>query len=465
MQACANKFWALMLLTIVSISAQAQEVSPYSRYGIGDISSPDFAASRSLGGLSAAYRSPLNINAANPASYPSLAFATFGIGLQSNSRWLNTAKNSYQAGDAFLEYVSMAFPLAGHGGGLSFGLLPYSSMRYDLQANETDSLGNNYTRLYSGKGRTYDFYAGYGVKVLDKVHENKITDLKTLSLGVNMAYRFGQMRYGEVLALSDNGNSINARRNTNLRVSDLVITLGAQYRTCLNCPTIPSDSTISEAKRDSIIKTTYSETPTYITFGLYGGTPTNLSGSVSSTFDRFYVSGSSVVTVDTINNTNDEKVKLNMPAQIGFGMLIGNEVKWNVGFDFKYTFWNGFNGIGSSESLVNSLRVGGGLEFRPNIEGPGFIRRTQYRVGGYYDSGFLNLNDKRISEFGMTFGLGIPMRPVKKGFDQLNIGVAAGSRGTTSNELLQETFIKVSIGFLLNAGSGYDNWFKKAKYQ
>jgi hypothetical protein len=318
-------------------------------------------------------------------------------------------------------------------------------MRYDLQSSQTDSLGNDFTRLYSGKGRTYDFYVGYGHNLINKIERQRY--VKTLSVGANVAYRFGQMRYGEVLTLADNSTSLSARRNSTLRVNDMVFTLGTQYRTCINCPATD----------------TVAVSPTYLTLGLFGGTPANFNSTVSSVFDRFYISGSNIVTVDTISSTDAGKTKLNMPAQFGFGAMIGNEVKWNAGIDFKYTLWEGFNGIEQGQRLKNSFRIGGGVEYRPNLLGPGFIRRTQYRIGGYYDSGYLDINGQSISEFGMTFGMGIPMRPLNKGLDQLNIGVAAGSRGTTSDGLLQETFIQVSVGFLLNS-TGNDRWFQKRKY-
>ncbi len=460
MQACAIKFWAIVVLAMAGTFAQAQEISPYSRFGMGDITSPDFAASRSLGGLSAAYRSPFNINFANPASYSQLSFVTFEIGVQANNRWLTTQNNSYTAGDGFLDYLALAFPFRKNGT-LSVGLVPYSSMRYDLQSNHTDSSGANFTRLYSGRGRTYDLYAGYSHIVFQK--DTNYTLLQNLSLGANVAYRFGQMRYGEVLTLADNNTSLSARRNATLRVNDLVVTVGAQYRLCLNCPVTPEDSVALKASLDAAGKTVEKWQPIYITFGAYGGTPSNFNSNVSSVFDRFVVSGSNVTTLDTISSTDGEKIKLKMPAQFGFGAMIGNDVKWNIGLDFKYTLWDGFNGISDNNPLKNSFRVGGGIEYRPNIEGRGFVRRTQYRVGGYYDSGYLDINGQNISEFGMTLGLGIPLRPLNKGFDQVNIGLAAGSRGTTSSGLLQETFVKVSVGILLNS-AGADRWFVKRKY-
>lgn len=466
MQACAIKFWTLLLLAIAGITVQAQEISPYSRFGVGDIESPDFAASQSLGGLSSAFRDPINLNLVNPASYTHLAYVTFNLGVQANTKWMSTDSSSYSTGDAFLDNVAMAFPflVKKRRMAIAIALKPYSSMRYDMQGTYTDTLGNSFSRLYSGAGRTYDLTAGYAVNVFHKLDSSGRNELKSLSLGVNAAYRFGQLRYGEVLTIND-GSSLSARRNTTLRMSDVVVTVGAQYKTCLNCPITATDTSNLKKKieQDSTGKKFDDWRATYMTVGFYGGIPSNLNSSYSSVFDRFYVAGSNVVTIDTVSSSGESKIKLNMPVQFGGGITFGDNIKWLVGLDVKYTMWDGFNSLNQGSGFRNSLRIGGGLQLTPDVEGKGFIRRTQYRVGGYYDSGYLDINGNTISEFGMTFGLGLPMRPLGKGFDMLNIGLQAGSRGTTSNGLLQESFVRVSIGFLLNS-AGYDSWFRKTKY-
>lgn len=452
MQACATKFWAIFLLAIAGISAQAQEVSPYSRYGMGDLQSSNFAASRSMGGLSAAFRDGYNINFANPASYSNLGFVTFETGITARNRWLNTANNTYQAGDAFLDYIALAFPFRNNKSTLSVGLVPYSSVRYDLQGSFSDSLGNNYSRLYSGNGRTYDLYAGYGHNFIIKQAtgvEDKKGDRHSISVGANAAYRFGQLRYGEVLTLSNDPNALSSRKNTTLRVSDVVVTVGTQFRTVLNWAA--SNDTAGKAK------------PLMLTVGVYGGTPTNLNSSVTSIFDRFYVAGANVITIDTIGSAEETKTKINMPAQFGFGATLGDYTKWQLGFDVKYTAWNGFEGVTQETPLKSSVRLGLGMEYRPDIAGKGFVRRSQYRLGGYYDTGYMDIRGQTIAEYGMTFGVGVPLRPLNRGRDILNIGFEAGSRGTTAAGLLQESFIRVSIGFVLNAAT-YDNWFQKRKY-
>ena len=47
----------------------AQENSPYSRYGLGDIAPSTNIVNRGMEGLSAAYADPFSINFTNPASY------------------------------------------------------------------------------------------------------------------------------------------------------------------------------------------------------------------------------------------------------------------------------------------------------------------------------------------------------------------------------------------------------------
>ena len=48
---------------------QAQENSPYSRYGLGDLIPQQNILNRAMGGISTAYADYSTVNFANPASY------------------------------------------------------------------------------------------------------------------------------------------------------------------------------------------------------------------------------------------------------------------------------------------------------------------------------------------------------------------------------------------------------------
>src|SRR5688500_18234709 len=67
-------FPILFILTSIIFvqSANAQDNSPYSRYGIGDLVPHSNVVNRGMGGIIAGYTSRLNVNFNNPASLAGL---------------------------------------------------------------------------------------------------------------------------------------------------------------------------------------------------------------------------------------------------------------------------------------------------------------------------------------------------------------------------------------------------------
>src|SRR5215216_2950393 len=59
------------IFSFFGIMVFAQDNSPYSRYGIGDIVPNTHIVNRGMAGLSATYADPLTVNFTNPASYSS----------------------------------------------------------------------------------------------------------------------------------------------------------------------------------------------------------------------------------------------------------------------------------------------------------------------------------------------------------------------------------------------------------
>ena len=78
-----------------------------------------------------------------------------------------------------------------------------------------------------------------------------------------------------------------------------------------------------------------------------------------------------------------------------------------------------------------------------------------YRAGLRYDKTGLIINGKEINNFGITFGLGLPLGG---SFSNINIGFELGRRGTTDANLIEETYLKFGVGLSLN-----DRWFQKRK--
>ena len=64
----------LILALFVCTTAIAQENSPYSRYGLGDLTPNQNIVTRGMGGIGAGYSDYQSINFVNPASYGNLSY-------------------------------------------------------------------------------------------------------------------------------------------------------------------------------------------------------------------------------------------------------------------------------------------------------------------------------------------------------------------------------------------------------
>lgn len=68
----------------------------------------------------------------------------------------------------------------------------------------------------------------------------------------------------------------------------------------------------------------------------------------------------------------------------------------------------------------------------------------------------MNINNKDINEFGISFGLGLPAGAY---LSNINLGVEYGKRGTKAANLVEEQFLNVFVSLSLN-----DKWFQKRKF-
>ena len=83
-----NKYSLVFYLTILaffSLKAQINTYSPYSYFGLGDVSNYYNAANNSMGGLGVTNTSSMLLNYINPATYSSLNQTLFEIGVRSSS--------------------------------------------------------------------------------------------------------------------------------------------------------------------------------------------------------------------------------------------------------------------------------------------------------------------------------------------------------------------------------------------
>ncbi|MEO7049134.1 MAG: hypothetical protein ABI091_27765 [Ferruginibacter sp.] len=99
-------------LFIYSFS-QAQDNSPYSRYGLGDLSPNMNGTSRGMGGITAGYSDYQSINMNNPASLGYIASTVFDLGGEVSRRTLksNTSPLKYTSTNVYFSYLQIGFPI------------------------------------------------------------------------------------------------------------------------------------------------------------------------------------------------------------------------------------------------------------------------------------------------------------------------------------------------------------------
>ena len=138
----------LFLLSIQNLIAQ--ENSPYSRYGIGDLVPNTNIVNRGMGGISSAYSDILSINYNNPASYhnfqTNLEAGTgrmvsgrvlLDVGFNYDSRTLQAPNQPvrFSSSYGYFSHVQVGLPLTKKWG-LSFGLRPVSRINYKINRTE-----------------------------------------------------------------------------------------------------------------------------------------------------------------------------------------------------------------------------------------------------------------------------------------------------------------------------------------
>jgi hypothetical protein len=155
-----------------------------------------------------------------------------------------------------------------------------------------------------------------------------------------------------------------------------------------------------------------------------------------------------------------------LPNKLGFGLSYGYDDKVLITAEYITQDWSG------TEIAVSSFKTGKYESYRMGIDyNPAplkiktrepYYKRMHYRIGGYYTNSYLNHNTTNITDMGLSAGIGLPWKNARKVFTgtTFNIGYQFGTRGTTDNGLIKETYHMVTVGFTL-----YDFWFLKPKYE
>ena len=148
----ANKVFLTVLFELLFIGyTHAQENSPYSRYGLGNLKLTENVVNRGMGGVSIADDNNLTVNPTNPASFANLRMTAYQVGIEGSSINVRNSDASNRTGSMSLSYVNLGFPLSKHVG-VSFGLMPQTRSKFQMEQSDSLDGISKVTNHYYGGG-------------------------------------------------------------------------------------------------------------------------------------------------------------------------------------------------------------------------------------------------------------------------------------------------------------------------
>mgnify|MGYP006278835297 CR=1 FL=1 len=417
-----------MLVGIILSTSGFSQVdyrSPYSRYGVGDLTQTNHPVQMSMGGLSVTLRDPNLINSQNAASYTdfdTLSFVFDGGVSEKLSTW-ESLEASERSEYSSLGYLQLGFPITSRLK-TSIGLKPYSNVGYSIRYNEQLASQDTTTHIFEGDGGLNDFYIGMGFEIT-----------KGLSLGVNASYTWGTLDLRKYTTFPKSNFYWDTRLSNKREISDIKFDYGLQYEQPL------------KNQWSLITGFTYSHV-------------TNLSAKQNSLTTMLIRSddGSERV-LDTVKYTSGQEGSITLPSSYGAGIMFEKENRYRFGIDYRLQQWDEFESFGSAtDSLKNSSYIAFGAEIRPKHNTlSSYLKKIKYRFGAHYSNTYLQIQDNQLTELGISFGVGLP---IKNSGSSINFAVEIGRRGTTDNNLLKENYYKFTLGLAI-----FERWFLQRKYQ
>ena len=407
-------FIAIMLLTTGLAMAQQGTTSPYSFFGIGTLTFKGTVENRTMGGMSV-YSDSIHLNLQNPAAVAGLRLVNYSLAGSHKYNTLATAEESQNATTTTLDYMALGIPMGKFGAG--FGLIPYTSSGYKLQNEDATTLTQ-----YEGTGGLNKAFLQLAYQITPE-----------LSFGVDANYNFGNIE--NIATASQEGVQFGTRETNNSDLLGFSYNFGAIYKTMISEQLeFMSSVTYTPETEFNSENTRVLET-----------TRTLPSGTVTSVDRR------DIEVADT---------DFTFPSQVTIGAGIGKPKKWFLGGEYTSQKTSNFTNRTfdlQNDSFEDAAKYKIGGFYIPNYNGLGsYWKRVVYRAGFRFEETGVVVNGESISEFGISFGVGLP---VGRLFSNVNLGFELGRRGTTNAGLVEETFFNTFISLSLN-----DKWFEKRYY-
>jgi len=426
-----KKILLLGLLACIISSLGAQTDSPYSRYGYGILRDQAVGPSKGMGGIGYGLRNSQSANPLNPASYSRVDSLTFlfDIGVNVNMGKLNDGNFSENKTSGGLDYITILVPLK-KGLGLSFGVIPFSSIGYKFGSIQQEPI--SYVTTFSGTGGLSQIYGGLGYS----------TPLKGLSIGANASFLFGTLDHTRSLPQIEGTSSYTSVDYSELSVKSAKFDIGVQYEMPVGKERVLTIGAVYSPKM----------------------------GMKADYENRHYLLSASSTLVEG-DTTNHKSVDADLPHTFGAGFTFARTNRWTVGADVTYQKWSDAkyskymgDGLEMSNRFNDRWKYAAGGEFMIDPYDRSYFKRIKFRAGGNYSNSYLNVMNKEgivdgYNEYGATLGFGFPIRDNLGGrVSYINLNFEYKKLKPKKSNMIDEEYFGVSLNVNIN-----ELWFFRRK--
>jgi hypothetical protein len=403
----------LVLVFFASFFSYSQSIatSPYALYGLGSLYESNFGSIPALGTAGIALPSDSFINNKNAASLVNIPANNFffeigGIGIQSSfeDNVKKENRNNFQ-----FSHLAFAFPINAKSA-FSLAMMPYSSSSFKISGLKIPIIDGSNEYYY------LDVMGSGGLNNLDLSYAYKLSN--TLSVGFSASVLFGSTTDERTYTINTSVTSI--------------------------------DKKVSYSGIRPILSSQFKMSPS-LTFGLNVKSPTRINASKVQSVTVVNGTGTSYLETDKISNTDD----FYLPLEIGVGFNKAFKNKLNITFDYEKRFWDATNQSDMYGVFSNQEKFALGFSYQKTKTSRNYFDRIKYAAGANYDTGYLEVDNKKINDKSFSIGASLPLDHLSTA---LFISYSYGQKGQITNSLIQENYHKLTLNLNLDG-----IWFVKKK--
>jgi hypothetical protein len=422
MKGVKNYLLVILIFSCFYVVSQTNTGSPYSLNELGEINFTGNVSYQSMGGIDSSIDS-IEFNINNPSSLAKIKTTNYLIGTFYKSSSISNSSLKENIKTSNINYIAIGIPVKNFGFG--FGVLPYSSVGFNLQTTEEYNDDNSIsTRLFGAEGNINKAFFSVGIPFF-----------KYFSLGASANYNFGKFNY-EKFNLMD-GVNYGVFSNSSSEIT------GFTYNF--------SSNILIPLKDDLSLSVLFSYYP---------------EGELNSyNIESLYTSNASSISLESLGDFVDidldarglENTKLPVPKKSIYSIGLEKKNSWFIGAQYENKLSSGFENVfldirNVSYRDANSISFGG--YFIPDSSSlVSYWKRIKYRFGIKNDKKSIIVNNLPINQFSLNLGLGLPIA----GLSKANLGLEIGKIG--NDDLIKENYFSLRLGLSLN-----DVWFIKRKY-